>query len=117
MSPGGSGEKETLGYPRYDRASWSEGRKGVYRGKIRPLFACEGQRHAATIALRAAGSGIANTRNQTKPNLLQQALSLLLLFLDFPQQRCLLYVTLVLLIPDPRWARLSVSEFPVTEKH
>ena len=30
---GGSGEGETLWGPHYDRASWSEGRKGVYRGK------------------------------------------------------------------------------------
>ena len=47
-----------------NRASWSEGRKGVYRRKKAIVFLVsdsEGQRHAAAaIALRAACSGILN---------------------------------------------------------
>ena len=35
---GGPGEKEMLWDPHYDRASWSEGRKGVYRRKKAVVF-------------------------------------------------------------------------------
>ena len=67
MLSGGFGEKEILGTPHYDCASWSGGRKWIYRWKTKPcLLLAGGGGDAAAMALRAACSGIANTRIKTK---------------------------------------------------
>ena len=61
------GRRRSWGHSHYDCASWSGSRKWVYRWKTKPcLLLARGSGDAAAMALRAAGSGIANTRIKTK---------------------------------------------------